>query len=212
MSKLRASTFVMLLGALLAAPRAAAAMPEGDGTATAAAKAGLSLAIDEVLLVLRNSNSDTNGKLDRLQEITDRRFNFPRMSKLVLGRNRRKLSDEQQVEFEREFRRHLTVTYGQRIESFAGEEIEIGAARLERNGEVTVKTKLVGGSADGILIDYRLREREGSWQIIDVIIEGVSLVQNFRAQIQEIVSSKGADQLIVVLREKNNPGGGTGSN
>lgn len=212
MSKLRASTFVMLLGALLAAPRAAAAMPEGDGTATAAAKAGLSLAIDEVLLVLRNSNSDTNGKLDRLQEITDRRFNFPRMSKLVLGRNRRKLSDEQQVEFEREFRRHLTVTYGQRIESFAGEEIEIGAARLERNGEVTVKTKLVGGSADGVLIDYRLREREGSWQIIDVIIEGVSLVQNFRAQIQEIVSSKGADQLIVVLREKNNPGGGTGSN
>ncbi len=212
MSKLRASTFVMLLGALLAAPHAAAAMPEGDGTATAAAKAGLSQAIDEVLLVLRNSNSDTNGKLDRLQEITDRRFNFPRMSKLVLGRNRRKLSDEQQVEFEREFRRHLTVTYGQRIESFAGEEIEIGAARLERNGEVTVKTKLVGGSADGILIDYRLREREGSWQIIDVIIEGVSLVQNFRAQIQEIVSSKGADQLIVVLREKNNPGGGTGSN
>ncbi|MEE8314477.1 MAG: ABC transporter substrate-binding protein [Myxococcota bacterium] len=212
MSKLRASTFVMLLGALLAAPHGAAAMPEGDGTATAAAKAGLSLAIDEVLLVLRNSNSDTNGKLDRLQEITDRRFNFPRMSKLVLGRNRRKLSDEQQVEFEREFRRHLTVTYGQRIESFAGEEIEIGAARLERNGEVTVKTKLVGGSADGILIDYRLREREGSWQIIDVIIEGVSLVQNFRAQIQEIVSSKGADQLIVVLREKNNPGGGTGSN
>jgi phospholipid transport system substrate-binding protein len=212
MSKLRASTFVMLLGALLAAPHGAAAMPEGDGTATAAAKAGLSLAIDEVLLVLRNSNSDTDGKLDRLQEITDRRFNFPRMSKLVLGRNRRKLSDEQQVEFEREFRRHLTVTYGQRIESFGGEKIEIGAARLERNGEVTVKTKLVGGSADGILIDYRLREREGSWQIIDVIIEGVSLVQNFRAQIQEIVSSKGADQLIVVLREKNNPGGGTGSN
>lgn len=212
MSKLRASTFVMLLGALLAAPHGAAAMPEGDGTATAAAKAGLSLAIDEVLLVLRNSNSDTDGKLDRLQEITDRRFNFPRMSKLVLGRNRRKLSDEQQVEFEREFRRHLTVTYGQRIESFGGEKIEIGAARLERNGEVTVKTKLVGGSADGILIDYRLREREGSWQIIDIIIEGVSLVQNFRAQIQEIVSSKGADQLIVVLREKNNPGGGTGSN
>ncbi len=212
MSKLRASTFVMLLGTLLAAPHGAAAMPEGDGTATAAAKAGLSLAIDEVLLVLRNSNSDTDGKLDRLQEITDRRFNFPRMSKLVLGRNRRKLSDEQQVEFEREFRRHLTATYGQRIESFAGEEIEIGAARLERNGEVTVKTKLVGGSADGILIDYRLREREGSWQITDVIIEGVSLVQNFRAQIQEIVSSKGADQLIVVLREKNNPGGGTGSN
>ncbi len=211
MSDLRASAFVMLLGALLAAPGGAAPRAEGDGTATAAAKAALSQAIDEVLLVLRDTNSDSDGKLVRLQEITDRRFNFPRMSKLVLGRNRRKLSDEQQLEFEHEFRRHLTITYGQRIESFGGEEIEIGAARLERNGEATVKTKLVGGSADGVLIDYRLREREGSWQIIDIIIEGVSLVQNFRAQIQEIVSSKGADQLIVVLREKNNPKGGAGS-
>ena len=211
MSDLRASAFVMLLGALLATPGGAAARAEGDGTATAAAKAALSQAIDEVLLVLRDTNSDSNGKLVRLQEITDRRFNFPRMSKLVLGRNRRKLSDEQQLEFEHEFRRHLTITYGQRIESFGGEEIEIGAARLERNGEATVKTKLVGGSADDVLIDYRLREREGSWQIIDIIIEGVSLVQNFRAQIQEIVSSKGADQLIVVLREKNNPKGGAGS-
>ncbi len=201
-----------LLTFLLVLPAFAATTPADDAAATAAAKATLSATIDEILEVLQAPGADTNGKLDQLQEITDRRFNFSRMSKLVLGRNRKKLSDAQQAEFEQEFKRHLTVTYGRRLESFAGEQIEIGDARVERNGEITVKTRVVGGNADGILVDYRLREQEDSWKIIDVIIEGVSLVQNFRAQIQEIVSSQGADQVIMVLREKNDgTKDGTGS-
>lgn len=196
------------LAGLLALPAAATPAPDEE-RATNAARSALSATVNEVLSVLRDSKVDTDGKLDRLQQITDRRFNFSRMSKLVLGRNRKKLSPEQEVEFEREFRRHLTQTYGHRIEGFAGEQIEIGEARLERNGEVTVKTRLVGGQADGLMVDYRLRERDGRWEIIDVIIEGVSLVQNFRAQIQEIVSTQGADQVIAVLRDKN-AGSGSG--
>ena len=191
-----------LLTPLLLAGAVAAAPVENPDQATAAARSTLSDTVDEVLGVLRDADG-TDAKLVRLEAITDRRFDFPRMTKLVLGRNRKKLSEEQQVEFQHEFKRHLTITYGNRIEGFAGEQIEIGEARLERNGDVTVKTKLVGGAADGLLVDYRMRESEGSWGIIDVVIEGVSLVQNFRAQIQDIVSSKGADQLIVELRTKN---------
>ena len=191
-----------LLTPLLLAGAVAAAPVENPDQATAAARSTLSDTVDEVLDVLRDPDG-TDAKLVRLEAITDRRFDFPRMTKLVLGRNRKKLSEEQQVEFQHEFKRHLTITYGNRIEGFAEEQIEIGDARLERNGDVTVKTKIVGGAADGLLVDYRMRESEGSWGIIDVVIEGVSLVQNFRAQIQDIVSSKGADQLIVELRAKN---------
>ncbi len=196
-------TLSLLTPLLLAGAVAAAPVENPDqATATAAARSTLSDTVDEVLDVLRDPDG-TDAKLVRLEAITDRRFDFPRMTKLVLGRNRKKLSEEQQVEFQHEFKRHLTITYGNRIEGFAEEQIEIGDARLERNGDVTVKTKIVGGAADGLLVDYRMRESEGSWGIIDVVIEGVSLVQNFRAQIQDIVSSKGADQLIVELRAKN---------
>ena len=191
-----------LLTPLLLAGAVAAAPVENPDQATAAARSTLSDTVDEVLDVLRDPDG-TDAKLVRLEAITDRRFDFPRMTKLVLGRNRKKLSEEQQVEFQHEFKRHLTITYGNRIEGFAEEQIEIGDARLERNGDVAVKTKIVGGAADGLLVDYRMRESEGSWGIIDVVIESVSLVQNFRAQIQDIVSSKGADQLIVELRAKN---------
>jgi phospholipid transport system substrate-binding protein len=67
-----------------------------------------------------------------------------------------------------------------------------------------VKTRVVGGAAgDGVQIDYRLRETEGQWLIIDVIPAGVSLIQNFRSQVQEIVTQKGVGKLIETLREKN---------
>ena len=57
--------------------------------------------------------------------------------------------------------------------------------------------------AGGVTVDYRLRAKSGPWRVIDVFIEGVSVVQNFRSQVQEIVANKGADQLISILREKN---------
>ena len=81
----------------------------------------------------------------------------------------------------------------------------MGEARLEPNKDVTVKTRVVGGAAgDGVSIDYRLRATpQGAWLIIDVIPAGVSLIQNFRSQVQEIVTQKGVGKLIETLHEKN---------
>jgi phospholipid transport system substrate-binding protein len=109
------------------------------------------------------------------------------------------------VQFQEEFKRHLSLTYGRQIEKYTSDEkIEIGEARAEPNKDVTVRTRVVGGAAgDGLRIDYRLRADGGDWKIIDVIPEGVSLIQNFRSQVQEIVTQKGVGQLIQTLHEKN---------
>jgi len=71
---------------------------------------------------------------------------------------------------------------------------------LDSGGRVVGKATRSG---DEVLVDYRLRGRKGPWRVIDVFIEGVSVVQSFRAQVQEIVSSEGADHLIRIMREKN---------
>ena len=102
-----------------------------------------------------------------------------------------------------EFKQHLSASYGRSIDNYAGEQIEVGDVREESNGDATVHTTIVAGDRDGARVDYRLRQRDGSWYVIDVIIEGVSLVRNFRVQIHEIVSSDGVDHLIETLREKN---------
>jgi phospholipid transport system substrate-binding protein len=181
--------FLLAWAAYAAAPDARAVMEE---------------TVDQVLAVLRDGTLSDENKLGRIRKIAESRFDFERMSKLVLARNRRKLTPEQQAEFVVEFKRHLTVTYGRRIGEFSNEQIEVVETRPETKGDVTVKTLVTGGAAaDGVKIDYRMRMRDDSWYVIDVIIEGVSLISNFRSQVQEIVSAKGADQLIQILREKN---------
>jgi phospholipid transport system substrate-binding protein len=112
------------------------------------------------------------------------------------------MSPKQRADFEQEFKRHLSVTYGSSVDRYSEEEVEVSDSRAERNGDVTVRTRVVG-KGDSIHVDYRLRSRSNEWYVIDVIIEGVSMVSNFRSQTQEIISQEGPDGLIEKLREKN---------
>jgi phospholipid transport system substrate-binding protein len=194
MMRSRGARTIAFLSALLWAGGAVAADPTAVVRET----------IDRVVEILQQTDSTRDEKLRNIESLSEERFNFSLMSKLVLGRYRKKLSEAQSADFLAEFRKHLSLTYGRRLMDFSDEKIEIGEARTEAKGDVTVSTKIVGGAAgDGVALDYRLRERDADWKVIDVIIEGVSLVSNFRSQVQEIVTEKGADQLIEMLREKN---------
>src|SRR2546429_364106 len=123
------------------------------------------------------------------------------------ARNWGRLSAAQQAEFVRLFKEHVALTYGRSIESYNNEKVEVVGERDEGRGDWTVKTKILrgGGNAD-VLVDYRLRQENDAWRIIDVVIERVSLVANFRSQFQEIMSGGGPAKLLEVLREKNAKG------
>jgi phospholipid transport system substrate-binding protein len=156
-----------------------------------------------ILAVLRDDGLSLEQKRTRIEEIAYTRFDWERMARLVLARNWTKLTPEQQQEFIAEFKRHLSLTYGERLGDYSGETIELGESRAEANGDVTVMTKLKGGTQNGVEIAYRMRSGPAGWLVLDVIIENISLIQNFRAQIQEIVSSKGPAEVIDLLRKKN---------
>lgn len=185
-----------LLGAL--AVRPALAQPQD-------ARAFIQDTADDVLAVLKNQGLSSDQKIRQIEDIAYARFEFETMARLVLARNWSKLTPEQQKEFVQEFRRHLSVTYGKNIENYRNETIEIASDREEARGDWTVKTKILR-SGDDVLVDYRLRKADGQWKIIDVTIERVSLVANFRSQLQDVVSNKGADAMLEMLREKNASG------
>jgi phospholipid transport system substrate-binding protein len=167
------------------------------------ARAAVEQTSAQIVALLADKSLENGQRIEKITEIAEQRFDLELMSGLILGRNRSKLSDAQRDEFLHEFKRHLIVTYGDSLEKYSGEQIEISQARTEQNGDVTVKTKIIGGKAGGVTVDYRLRAKNGPWRVIDVFIEGVSVVQNFRSQVQEIVSNEGAERLISILREKN---------
>jgi len=184
----------------------AIALPARAVESVASATEFMKKTVDDVLAILDDANLKGEPSLQKLEDIALQRFDFPRMAMLVLGKNRRQLTPAQLVQFQEEFKQSLSNTYGKRLDRYtSNEKIEIGEARLEPNKDVTVKTRVIGGAAgDGVQIDYRLRELEGGgWLIIDVIPAGVSLIQNFRSQVQEIVTQKGVGELIETLHEKN---------
>jgi phospholipid transport system substrate-binding protein len=159
---------------------------------------------DEVLVVLKNKSLSSAQKREQIETIADRGVDFVTLSKLVLARNLSRFSPEEQLQFQKEFRRHLSVTYGDSVDSYKNQEVEITGDRDEARGDVTVKTKITrGGGPDDILVDYRLRQVNGEWKIIDFVVEGVSLVANFRSQFQDLLANQTPAQLISLIHDKN---------
>jgi phospholipid transport system substrate-binding protein len=186
---------ILVLGTLLAV---------GDPAAAAGPRDVVRALADEVLAVLKDQSLSSAAKRERIEAIADRGVDFTTLSKLVLARNLGRFSEAERAAFQQEFRRHLSVTYGDSVDSYKNEEVAITGDREEARGDVTVKTKIVrGGGADDILVDYRLRQVNGEWRIIDFIVEGVSLVSNFRSQFQDLLASQTPAQLIALIREKN---------
>jgi phospholipid transport system substrate-binding protein len=125
------------------------------------------------------------------------------VSQLVLARSWRRFSDAQRQEFMVEFRTLLSRSYGERINRYEQEQVDIVKVRNEPRGDVSVVTRIKGGTADGIEISYRLRQREERWGVIDVTVEGASLVSNYKSQFKELLGNGKPEDLLERLRKKN---------
>jgi phospholipid transport system substrate-binding protein len=162
---------------------------------------------NSVIGVLNQKELPTDEKRTRIEEIVYAHVDFDTLSRLVLARNWKRFDERQQADFKKEFKRHLSVTYGNNINEYRNESVAILGDREESRGDWTVHTKIVrAAGGQDFLVDYRLRRRESEWKIIDVIVEGVSMVANFRSQFQSILSSGGPDRLLKLLGEKNAAG------
>jgi phospholipid transport system substrate-binding protein len=181
---------------------AAPAMAAEDARVTAA-RTVVRKTVDDVLAVLKHQDWPSEQRIDAIEEIAFGVFDFETVSRLVLAQNYQRFTPEQRVEFVDAFKTHLSHSYGSRIDRYEQQQVEITHARLESRGDVTVLTRIVGGEADGIEMNYRLRAQSSDWKVIDVVIEGVSLVSNFRTQFKEVVSQGGAELLLKKLRDKN---------
>jgi len=187
---------------------AAAALCVVSGVATAdeaamPARAVVEATSEQVLAVLRDKGVPAERRLEELQQIAYRRFDFPTIGRLVLARGWNQLSGEQQDAFLKDFKHHLSLDYGRRIDSYTNQTVSVLGDRIEANGDATVKTQVNGTPSAAVAVDYRLRKIGGEWRVIDIIVEGVSLVSSYRSQFQEIMASGGPNRLLQVLREKN---------
>jgi phospholipid transport system substrate-binding protein len=194
--------------AIAAGLAAAALLFSGSALAapTDDAKAAMQGTINEVLTALRQPGKDERARRTEIERIAKTRFDFTTMSKLVLKRDWKRFSPAEQKDFVEQFTEYLSASYGTRIARYANEDVATLGSRAEVNQDVTVQTAIKGGQFDGATVDYRMRLITGKWQVIDVVIEGISLVSNFRSQFAEVIEKGGPQELLNRIKAKNAAG------
>jgi phospholipid transport system substrate-binding protein len=161
--------------------------------------------LDKVLDVLRDpslkAESAKKAKKDRIRAISDKMFDFPELSKRTLARNWSKFNPEQQKEFVELFTSFLEDVYADKIMTYSDEKIVFSEEIALTEKTVEVRSRVLRKNGD-IPLYYRVILKDGVWRVYDIVIEGVSLINNYRSQFREILSNKPPESLLETLRKK----------
>jgi len=132
----------------------------------------------------------------------DHIFDFKELSKRTLGREWKKMSAEQQKEFVKLFKQLLQGVYADRLLAYSDQKVVFDKELMLKKGRAEVQSYILTSDGNKIPLFYRLTDKSGSWKTYDIIIEGVSMVKNYRTQFKQILAKDSPDKLIEILREK----------
>lgn len=163
---------------------------------------------EEVLEIVKQDKDIQAGDQQKIFALAEEKilpnFNFERVNRLVLGKNWTKASPEQKEAFQKEFRSLLLRTYAMALSKYKNQTIEYKPLRAQPGDtDVTVKTQILQPGGPAIPVDYSLGKTPDNWKVYDIVIEGVSLVTNYRGQFSSEIKQNGLDALIKKLSDKN---------
>ena len=145
---------------------------------------------------------DRDAKINEISTIINEVFDWQELSRRTLGREWRKFSPDQQKEFVALFEQLLQNIYAGRILAYTSEKIEFGRETEIRKGMMEVESYIITTDNKRVPLFYRLTDKSGQWRVYDVVIEGISMVRNYRGQFRQILSTKKPEDLLQTLRER----------
>lgn len=162
---------------------------------------------DELQTTLQNPEYRNNFKKATalVDEILRTRVDFDRVAFLVLGKNWKAASAQQRERFKNEFRFLLVRTFTTAFTQYANWQIRFlpMPMQLQADTKAMVQTEILQPGAQPSRVDYRMVLTEGMWKVYDIQIDGLSLLQNYRASFMEEVAHGSLDQLIDHLAQRN---------
>jgi phospholipid transport system substrate-binding protein len=161
---------------------------------------------DKLLAILKDpqlkGESKKSERRDKLKEVLYQRFDFTEMAQRSLGSEWRRRSPEEQKEFVKLFTDLLERAYLDKIESYSGENFQYLKEREDDNNYAQVDTKIVDNKGQEFSINYRLYNMKGDWKVYDVVIENVSLINNYRAQFNRVLATSSYEELVNRMKGK----------
>lgn len=180
---LASSAAAMLMGT---APNAWA-LTEGD------ARTLVTATIDELVTLLKTAGTAAS-RAPALRQIMETRANMPLIARFSAGRAWRDMSDAQQQGFTKAFSKFVSVTYSRRFDEFSGDpQISVGRAINAGNKGVLIKTPFAQGADQPIEVEWLVSDRGGRVEIVDIVVEGISLAVTQREEIASMLQARNGD-------------------
>ena len=160
--------------------------------------------IDEVIRLVTDKKLNVPDQVSNrrrlLEETIGKNFDFEEMAKRSLAVHWKGRNASEHQEFVTLFRKLLSNTYAGKIENYSGETVNYLKERL-KGGYAEVQTNMDSAKTE-ISLDYRLILKGSTWRVYDVVVNGVSLVKNYRSQFARIIRRSSYEDLVITLREK----------
>jgi len=163
------------------------------------------MSVDKVQAILKNpqlkSAAKTKERRDQLRQVVSSRFDFAEMARRSLGGQWRKLSPKEQEEFVRLFTDLLERAYIDRIEAYSDEKFAYIRENLDK-GYAEVMSRIVTNKGEEFSLNYKVHLVGSEWKVYDVVVENISLVNNYRSQFNRIITNSSYEELIRRMKEK----------
>jgi phospholipid transport system substrate-binding protein len=167
------------------------------------ATAQLSATMNEFVTILVNTpvaELRQTGLPDKAVKLIHARFDFSAMARRSLGQHWNALNGKEQQEFTEAYTQMLLRFFGRSVRAAGDETIEY--QREVRDGILaSVETKVVSGNRDDFAIDYRLHDIDGQWKVYDVLIDHISIVDNYRAQFERVIAKSSIKDLLQRMKQ-----------
>jgi len=163
---------------------------------------------EEVLAIIRADKDIQAGNRKKILDLVDAKvlphFDFARMTMLAVGKNWSRATPAQQQALAREFRTLLVRTYSASLTAYKNQVIDFKPLNMQPGDtDVKVKTEVKQPGGKPIPIDYSMEKLAAGWKVYDVVVDGVSLVTNYRNSFASEIRQSGIDGLIKTLADKN---------
>jgi len=161
--------------------------------------------VDKALTIVTRSNQRSKAQLEeqraKLIEAIYPRFDFPEMAKRSLGPNWARRTPEEQREFVEIFAALMGRAYAENIESYISQSV-LYTRESEERDFAQVDTRIVGNNQAPFTINYKLHRVDQEWKVYDLVIEDISVVNNYRSQFDRVIARSSFAELVRALKTK----------
>lgn len=147
--------------------------------------------LNKALKTLDNKQLSEEERAKTFRDLLDRDFDMPRISRFVLGPYWREASDQEKQQFQKLFEDYVVRSYATRFSEYSGEQVKVTGSRPESETSTLVQSQVVRQNGPPAKVDWRVRKQDNDFKIVDVDVEGVSMVLTQREEFSSVIQRSG---------------------